>query len=100
MLTNTSHTNTYPAFTPPSPLGTSRISSAASSTTGSSPPYVVVCICSLFNSSTKEISLFLVLYAFINPCGDNSTHIFFIKGESPIDVPYKGGGYSSPGDLK
>lgn len=39
---NTTHTNTnYPAFTPPSPLGTSRISSAASSNAGSSPPYVV-----------------------------------------------------------
>jgi len=38
--TNTAHSNNYPAFTPPSPLGTSRISSAASSTAGTSPPYV------------------------------------------------------------
>jgi len=39
---NTGHaTNNYPAFTPPSPLGTSRISSAASSTAGSSPPTYV-----------------------------------------------------------
>lgn len=38
---NTAHSNNYPAFTPPSPLGTSRISSAASSTAGNSPPYVV-----------------------------------------------------------
>lgn len=37
--TNTTHTNNYSAFNPPSPLGTSRMSSAASSTTGSSPPY-------------------------------------------------------------
>lgn len=35
------NTNSYPAFTPPSPLGASRISSAASSTSiiSSSPPY-------------------------------------------------------------
>jgi len=38
--TNTVHGNAnYPAFTPPSPLGASRISSAASSTAGTSPPY-------------------------------------------------------------
>jgi len=38
--TNTVHSNTnYPAFTPPSPLGASRMSSAASSTAGTSPPY-------------------------------------------------------------
>lgn len=52
--TASAHTTTFPAFTPPSPLGNSRVSSG-SSTAGTSPPFIAV-------SSTRVIGIVMTLW--------------------------------------